>query len=141
MFSFDGKPESSMYPCPECATTHVRSAGFVVKDGSAYAVFHSYLHGSHDKPGGAVATFTVIFADWARSQAKLIDAVAFGAFCRPGPGDYDFTLHHPQVRDIDDVRYLSRQHALDHHRKHDFWDVVDFVITADPRTRLHLYGR
>ena len=142
MFALDGKPEATKYHCQECGREHMRSTGYVVRDGKAFAAYHAYLHGNDGDAERTLATFTVIFADWGKSDKGLVNAVAFRAAVREGKTDYEFMLQDPDdpKEDAGDITHLTRDQALKHPRLQDMWDCIDFIIVADPNVHALLYG-
>lgn len=142
VFALDGKPEATKYRCQECEREHMRSTGYVVRDGSAFAAYHAYLHGNDGDAGRTLATFTVIFADWDKSDEKLADAVVFQAAVHEGKTGYEFMLQDSEASEEDarGITYLTRGQALKHQRIQDVWDCIDFIIVADQNVHKLLYG-
>lgn len=139
MFTIDGKPEKSKFICPTCGKKHTRVVGFVLKDGAAYAAYHAYFYDGHTEDE-APASFLIIFADWANDTERLVNAVGFNAVVNRDTGeDVQFSLQDPTHNDID-ILVLSREAALKHERVQDMWEVLDFIMWADPTAHKQWFG-
>ena len=113
---------------------------FLANGGDAYAVAFAALH-THG--GMREAWIDTILGTWGEDSAS--DHVTFG--CRVGPveGQDD-----PAATAVDAAlpysdkpiwgTKLSRAAALDHPRLAEFWEVVDFLLVADPVIHHHVYG-
>lgn len=139
MFTLDGDPTIKNYRCGHCGRQQQSATGFVLQDGTAFAAYHAYLHDDDMEPDAIRAAFTILFADWAHSGKQLKDGVAFGMACRIGADDYEFMLQLPEVTE-QGVTALTREQALKHPRMQDAWDVIDYLIVADPHVHATLYG-
>jgi len=113
----------------------------VTRDGAPYAVFFASCY-QHD--GENESWIDVVFGTWGRGT-EHDDHLTFG--CRFGPVQGSDL---PAATAVDAAavapdsalfgRKLSRAQALAHPRVREFWDVVDFVVGADPIVHPHHYG-
>jgi len=138
--SFDEAPLVAEKDCPGCSRHYPLVRAFIKRGDVAHAVSFAALH-THD--GVREAWIDVILGTFGDDAAT--DHLTFG--CRVGPvvGEDE-----PAATAVDAAqpygdgsiwgRKLKREEALRHHRVPEFWDVVDYVLLADPVVHHHVYG-
>lgn len=130
MLSFDGDPRVEVESCASCGDEHQTVTGFVLQDGTAYAVYFADWH-----PRRSEAYIDVTFGSF--EAPGYADHVTFG--CRVGPVPSQAapacSLVAAAVTRPDQPilgRKLDRDGALAHPRLGEFWTVVDWLIVNDP---------
>jgi hypothetical protein len=127
--------------CDCCGQPSRRTWSMVVRDGAPYALFFAacYDHGEVRE-----SWIDVTFGTWGKGT-DYDDHVTFG--CRFGPvsnsplpaatavGAASVAPDSPLFG-----QKLSREQALADPRIADFWQVVDFIVEADPLVHEHHYG-
>lgn len=127
--------------CDCCGGASRRTWCMVTRDGAPYAVFFASCY---DHGGERESWIDVVFGTWGQGT-EYDDHLTFG--CRFGPVQGS-DLSAATAVDAASVapdsplfgRKLSRAEALAHPRVREFWDVVDFVVGADPLVHPHHYG-
>lgn len=134
---FDGAPETKPAICGECAELHESTTGYVLADGSAYAVYRVAWYPHHHE-----AYVDVIIGSWI--EPDYADHATFG--CRVGPiegtvGPQCSLVTGGEIRP-DHVMFgtkLDSDSALAHPRIQDFWDCIDWLFLNDPILHEHMY--
>ena len=136
-FSFDGDPTVKHRECPDCGQRHEGVTGFVLRDGSAHAVYYADWY-----PHTEEAYVDVTLGPWI--EPEYPDQVTFG--CRIGQVDGQeepaaslvqggaLRSDHPMFG-----AKLDREDALKHPRRVEFWELVDWLIVNDPILHEHVY--
>lgn len=138
--AFDEAPTIQEQDCSGCGRHYPLVKALVKRDGDAHAVAFCALH-THDDV--REAWIDVILGTFGGGATP--DNLTFG--CRVGPvGGQD----EPAATAVDAAepygdnpiwgRKLGRQDALAHPRLAEFWQVVDFILVADPVVHHHVYG-
>jgi hypothetical protein len=138
--AFDEPPTIQEQDCPRCGRHFPLIKAFIARDDAATAVTFTALH-THDAENEAwidaiLGTF---------GEDRYDDHVTFG--CRVGPAA---NSDEPQATLVQAAQpygstpiwgeKLTREQALQHPRLQEFWEVVDFVLVADPVVHHHVYG-
>jgi hypothetical protein len=132
--SLDNERQELDITCPLCGRPFKLVTGFVYRDGDAWAVYHAQCH-SHDR---SEAWLDIVLGSWDDDQPA--DSRTFS--CRvgtEGAGLVDAPVS-VEGRAPHYGRMLTRADALADDRLDDAWEVVDFVVTADPTVRKYVYG-
>jgi hypothetical protein len=109
--------------------------GFLLREGSAYAVYYASTSGHPETPQ---VCFDVVFGTWGESSAN--DHVTFSCQHRPeGAMAVDAPAALSQASKIMGVQ-LTREKALRHPLINEFWDAVDFICLHDPALGNELIG-
>jgi hypothetical protein len=127
--TFEDKPERRRVECSSCQQAHDGETGFVLRDGSAYAIFFADWY-----PHASEAWLDVVFGSF--DEPQYADQVTFG--CRVGH------VHGQQApacslvlaatRRSDSALFgvrLTPQEAQLHPRLSEFWAVTDWLILND----------
>ena len=141
VFSFDGDPTRRQGPCGDCDELHDKSAGFVLRDGDATAVYYASW-----SPHDSEAHVEMVLGSW-DDEAGYPDHVTFG--CRLGAATGDGAPQRslvPGGTTLGDKvvfgQKLTRDQALAHPwmTLHD--DLIGWLIDHDPmlHERLHPAG-
>jgi hypothetical protein len=138
--AFDEAPTIEEQDCSGCGRHYPLVKAFLNKDGRAHAVAFCALH-THEAV--REAWIDVILGTFGDSSTD--DHVTFG--CRVGPVA---AQAEPAATAVDAAqpygdkpiwgRKLSREEALGNARLPAFWEVVDFLLLADPVVHHHVYG-
>jgi hypothetical protein len=138
--AFDEPPTIQEQDCPQCGRHFPLIKAFVTRDEVAAAVAFAALH-SHE--GENEAWIDAILGTF--GEGRTDDHVTFG--CRVGPV---MTADEPQASLVAAAQpygdspiwgqKLTRDEALQHARLEEFWEIVDFVLVADPVVHHHVYG-
>ena len=138
--AFDEPPTIQEQDCERCGRHYPLVKAFIQRDGSATAVTFTALH-AHE--GEREAWVDAILGTWGEDAPD--DHVSFG--CRVGPvanSDQPQATLVPAAQPYRNSpiwgQKLSREEALSHPRLQEFWEVVDFVLVADPVVHHHVYG-
>lgn len=133
-FSFDGEPKAREFTCPACGETHEGTTGYVLNDGSAYAVYFADWYAHSDE-----AWVEVILGSFA--EPEYADDVTIG--CRygyvDGQGEPAASLFTPIRSGAIFGSVLDRDAALASPRIDDFWAVTDWLVEHDPLLRSTVY--
>ena len=136
-FSFDGDPTTHLRRCGDCEVEHEAVNGFVLRDGSAYAIYFADWY-----PHQQEAWIDVILGSF--GEEHYPDNVTFG--CRVGEvvnsnEPAATVVEAATVRPESAIfgRKLDRGTALAHPRLSDFWEVVDWLIVNDPMLHRELF--
>jgi hypothetical protein len=135
--SFDGTPEITHRRCHECGGEHDSVNGFLLRDGSAYAVYFAAWY-----PHKSEAWIDVAIGSW--EPPDYADHVTFG--CRIGyvesqSESASSLVHGGQVLSDSPMfgQKLNRDEALAHPWLNSFWEVVDWLILNDPTLHEHVF--
>ena len=131
VFSFDGDPTWRQGPCGECDELHDKSAGFVLRDGHATAVYYASW-----SPHDAEVHVEMVLGSW-DDEAGYPDHVTFG--CRLGASAGHAGVQRslvPGGTTLGDKamfgQKLTRDQALAHPWIELYWDLVDWLVDHDP---------
>lgn len=125
---FQDEPTLEHVPCPDCGCDRERSHGFVLRDGTAFAIFFADWY-----PHAQEAWLDVILGPF--EEPDYQDNVTFG--CRigdvPGSGVSCSLVLGGEQRSEGAIfgRKLARDEALRHPWLAGFWEVVDWLIIND----------
>jgi hypothetical protein len=126
-FSFDGPPEARDQVCPSCGRAYQWVTGLVLRDGDAFAVYYAQCHGHGD---GSEAWLDIVVGSW--EEPAYSDHATFSScVTEAGAGAVDGPVASKGEAPFSGA-LLTRDEALDHPRLADVWEVVDFIVTADP---------
>lgn len=136
-YSFDGDSTVEHRECPDCGRPHESVTGFVLKDGTAHAVYYADWY-----PHSAEAYLDVILGSW--EGPDYPDQVTFG--CRLGSvegqdGPAASLVEGGSTRS-DHAMFgtkLDRPHALEHPLLPQFWAVVDWLVVNDQTLHDNVY--
>jgi hypothetical protein len=138
--AFDEPPTVQEQDCPRCGRHYPLIKAFVTQDAVATAVTFTSLH-CHD--GDNEAWIDAILGTFGEDRSE--DHVTFG--CRVGSV---MNADEPQATLVAAAQpygdseiwgqKLNRDAALQHARLAQFWEIVDFVLVADPVVHHHVYG-
>jgi hypothetical protein len=135
--SFDGEPRIEQRQCPDCARRHESVTGFVLKDGTAHAVYFAEWY-----PHSREAYLDVVLGAW--HEADYPDQVTFA--CRfghvEGNDEPAASLVSAGERRADHPMFgirLDRTGALEHPRLEEFWEVADWLVINDQVLHDHVY--
>lgn len=136
-YSFSGEPTVDRRRCPDCGTEHESVTGFVLKDGSAHAVYYADWY-----PHSKEAFVDVVLGPW--REPDYPDQVTFG--CRLGPVEGQdgpaASLVTGGASKSDHALFgtkLDREAALQHPMLTEFWDVIDWLVVNDPTLHENVY--
>lgn len=136
-FSFSGDPTVDRRRCQDCGNEHESVTGFVLKDGSAHAVYYADWY-----PHNQEAYVDVVLGTW--EEPDYPNQVTFG--CRLGPVEGQdgpaASLVPGGARRSDHKLFgvkLDRQAALEHQMLPEFWDVIDWLVVNDPTLHENVY--
>ena len=136
-FAFDGDPLVDRRRCPDCGNEHESVTGFVLKDGSAHAVYYADWH-----PHAKEAYVDVVLGSW--EEPDYPGQVTFG--CRLGHVDEQSppaaSLVTGGANRSDDALFgtkLDREAALAHPMLSEFWEVIDWLVVNDPTLHENVY--
>jgi hypothetical protein len=137
--SFDGEPQRRLVRCQHCDEEHDGTTGYVMRDGSAYAIYFLDWYPHDDE-----AWLDVILGSFFVEDAEDAGRVTFG--CRIGEiegqdGPGCSLVPGAEVRADLPVfgTKLSRDEALAHPRQPEFWVVTDWLILNDPLLHERIY--
>jgi len=135
--SFDGDPRIEQRQCQNCARQHESVTGFVLKDGTAHAVYFAEWY-----PHSGEAYLDVVLGTW--HETDYPDQVTFA--CRfghvEGNGEPAASLVSAAERRTDHPMFglrLDRTSALEHPRLREFWEVADWLVINDQVLHDHVY--
>ena len=134
-FQFDGLSEVRDQVCPSCDRPYRWVTGLLQRDGDAFAVYYAQCHGH----GDASETWVdVVVGSW--DEPEYSDHATFS--CRvshAGAGVVDAPAASKGEAPFSGV-LLPRGAALADPRMAEVWQVIDFIVTADPVVSAHVYG-
>lgn len=142
--AFDEPPTIQEQDCAGCGRHFPPIKAFVLRDDEASAVAFTALH-VHE--GEWEAWIDVILGTFGENENEneTDDHVTFG--CRVGPVESSdepaaslVLAAQPYGDQSMWGQKLSREQALAHSRLREFWEVVDYVLLADPVVHHHVYG-
>jgi hypothetical protein len=127
--AFDGEPRRRQIECPSCQQSHDGETGFLLRGGSAYAIFFADWY-----PHAGEAWLDVVLGSFA--EPDYPDHVTFG--CRighiRGQEAPACSLVQAAARRSDSALFgsrLSPDQARGHPRLAEFWAVTDWLILND----------
>jgi hypothetical protein len=127
-------------PCACCGRPILTAIGFVYRNGDAYSVYHAAWSPGHPARGASIA---LQFGDWSE-DAGPDDRFRVGLEIRATLSEYQFEVREPadsMWADSSDVRMLTRDEALAHAQKTEFFRVAEHVIFGDQRIKQWMEGQ
>lgn len=131
-FTFDQQPDVVAQECRSCGRPYEWVTGSILRDGDAFAVYYAQCHG-HDEDE---VWLDVVIGSW--EEPAYTDHATFS--CRvtqAGAGLVDAPAASEGQAPFSGSK-LTRSAALADPRLPDLWDVVDFLVVADPTVRAHI---
>ncbi len=120
--------------CDRCDRDFDHVTAFVLKEGSAHAVYYAACHGHPEHE----AWIDVVLGTWGNNDAS--DHVLFSCQLRAeGAAAVDGPVAVSSDASLLGKK-LTREQALAHPRTGDFWAVVDLVAKADSAVFAHVFS-
>jgi hypothetical protein len=133
MITLELGAEKEPIVCPCCGTLCEVFYGFIFKNGDSYAIYHAMYSKSH--PEKAV-TMAIEFGDWGENATSK-DRYTVGMDARFTEQEVQFAFIDPDQspwgRSSSKGKMLSRNEALAHPNKEEFFHVAEHILSDDTR--------